>query len=288
MLPRISIVTPSLNQGEFLENTIDSVVSQNYPNLDYVIMDGGSSDQSAAIIKRFEKSLSSWESRKDNGQADAINRGFAKSTGAIFGWLNSDDILLPHSLEVIGTWFQENPDELWAVGSGLFMDEQGAVLLNGWRTIPFCRFGQNICFRSLLFWECDLIQPSVFFRKEAFFQAGGLDPNLQFCFDYDLFLRYAKRKRSGKIGDFLSAFRIHKKSKSSTMDDVRRKEDLLLQERHGKNQFPLAVQIFWRVWYRLRSRLNGLGRNAWFLLLPEGRQQRNSFLKGAGEKNSSS
>src|SRR6266540_2247918 len=111
--PRISIITPSFNQGAFLEQAIRSVIVQNYPNLEYVIIDGGSTDNSIEIIKKYEKHLHYWISEKDNGQYDAINKGFAKSSGVIMGWLNSDDMYCPWALKTVSSIFSECPNIEW-------------------------------------------------------------------------------------------------------------------------------------------------------------------------------
>src|ERR1039458_3148368 len=108
-LPRITIVTPSYNQSQFLEDTIRSVLTQNYPNVEYFVIDGGSTDGSVEIIKKYERWLTHWESVPDKGQADAILKGFARSTGDIVGWLNSDDLYLPGCLESVGTYYAEHP-----------------------------------------------------------------------------------------------------------------------------------------------------------------------------------
>jgi glycosyltransferase involved in cell wall biosynthesis len=115
---RISIVTPSYNQGQFLEETIKSVLSQNYPNLEYIIIDGSSTDNSADIIKKYEKHLAYWVSEKDNGQADAINKGFARATGEIFGWINSDDLYLPDTLHRVGEYWRTYPGCQFLTGDG--------------------------------------------------------------------------------------------------------------------------------------------------------------------------
>ena len=120
---KISIVTPSYNQSQFLERTILSVLNQNYPNLEYLIIDGGSTDGSVEIIRKYEKYLAYWVSEKDNGQADAINRGFQKSTGKILAWLNSDDIYLPGTLLKVSETFNKNPEVDLIFSNIFFIDE---------------------------------------------------------------------------------------------------------------------------------------------------------------------
>ena len=130
MLPKLSIITPSLNQGKFLEETIPSVLNQNYPNLEYVIIDGGSTDNSVAIIKRYEKHLTYWISEQDNGQADAINKGFEKTTGDIINWINSDDLLAADSLNSLTKEIRKNPNADFYFGDYLIIDKNGRELFS--------------------------------------------------------------------------------------------------------------------------------------------------------------
>ena len=121
--PRISIVTPSFNQGRFLERTILSVLNQNYPNLEYIVMDGGSTDESVEIIKKYENYLAYWISEKDNGQSDAIKKGFQKSTGEILAWLNSDDIYLSGALRGVAGFFRDGKGTEVVYGNRYIIDE---------------------------------------------------------------------------------------------------------------------------------------------------------------------
>src|SRR5258708_33872657 len=134
--PRISIVTPSYNQGQFLEETLRSVLLQGYPNLEYIIMDGGSSDNSAEIIEKYAPQLAYWESKPDSGQTHAINKGLKRSTGTIMGWLNSDDILLPKSLCRIAETFSAQPSTMIATGFRKVYDAQSRFLYNGIFDLP--------------------------------------------------------------------------------------------------------------------------------------------------------
>lgn len=232
-LPTITIVTPSYNQASFLEATIRSVLDQGYPNLEYIIMDGGSTDGSVDIIRRYADRLTFWVSEPDKGQADAIFRGFEKGSGTILGWLNSDDCLLPGALEQVGRYFQSHPETDCAVGGCVIVDAHGNLLKDR-QGFPDFTYGVRVTFNSLLYCGCGFNQPASFWRREAFFSTGGFDRSLRFCFDYDLFIRLARRAPFGRIDAFLACFRMHEESKTSTLQDVRHEENVLLWERYGR------------------------------------------------------
>jgi glycosyltransferase involved in cell wall biosynthesis len=182
--PKISIVTPSYNQGQFLEETIQSVLSQDYPNLEYIIIDGASTDNSVDIIKKYEKYLTYWVSEKDHGQTDAINKGFSKATGDIFAWINSDDLYLPDTLRRIGEYRMRHPDCHFLTGDGEIFDEAT-------NKREYYIKAKDYSFKDLLRFHQGkyLPQPSVFFSKEAFKRSGGLDTGLYYTMDLDLWLR---------------------------------------------------------------------------------------------------
>jgi len=229
--PRISIVTPSYNQGQFLEETIRSVLLQSYPNLEYIIMDGGSTDESVEIIKKYEPWLAYWVSEKDDGQADAIHRGLERATGEIFNWLNSDDYLLKSTLVRLAKPFAENSSLDLAIGGGIVVGPCGELIRK------YYSFPQE--FRSLLFGGQFFMQMSSFWRKDAYEAAGGLDTSLRFCFDYDLFLRLARRRPPESIDAMLAAFRIHDHSKTATIwESVALPEIALVRDRYGFSSLP--------------------------------------------------
>jgi glycosyltransferase involved in cell wall biosynthesis len=229
--PKISIVTPSYNQGQFLEETIRSVLLQGYPNLEYIIMDGGSTDNSVEIIKKYEPWLTYWVSEKDNGQADAIHRGFEKATGDIICWLNSDDYLLPGALLLVGKTFAEFSGLEFAIGGGIVVDINGELIRK------YYSFPQD--FRSILGGGQFFLQMSSFWRRDAYEFVGGLDTSLEFCFDYDLFLRLAHRRPPGKLDAMLSAYRFHEQSKTATIwKTVALPEMAVVRDRYGFNEIP--------------------------------------------------
>lgn len=242
--PIISIITPSYNQSEYLEKTICSVISQGYPELEFIIMDGGSDDGSVEIIKKYLDNIDYWVSEPDKGQADAIYRGFERSSGEIIGWLNSDDFLMPEALKKVALFFEENPHVDCVIGGCLLVDEGGSLIRLNNR--PQYYLGLKQDFRKLLFWETGFCQPACFWRRDAFFRVGGFDRDLRFCFDYDMFLRLAKEKPFGVIPDFLACFRHHGESKTSTLSDVCEREKVEVRRKHGLYSTPPIIRYLTR------------------------------------------
>jgi glycosyltransferase involved in cell wall biosynthesis len=214
--PRISIVTPSYNQAQFLPETIDSVLGQNYPNLDYIIMDGGSTDGSVEIIKRHEKHLTFWCSQTDNGQAAAVNEGFTHATGEIMAWLNSDDFYLPGTLKYVAEQLDPTRPELLFGNCFHFVD--GANKAMGSRV--------DEKHRRLNLQLIDyLIQPSTFWTQKLWRENGSLEAQWSYGFDWEWFIRAQKTAISFKPSTrYLSAYRIHARHKSSSSGDRRFQE----------------------------------------------------------------
>jgi glycosyltransferase involved in cell wall biosynthesis len=207
--PLISIVTPSFNQGRFLEETIRSVLDQNYPRLEYVVQDGGSRDQSVAVMEKYRSRLKHIESRKDNGQAHAINLGFAHATGGeIMAYLNSDDLLLPGSLNYVAAYFAAHPDVDVVYGHRVIIDTDSKEV--GRWVLP--RHSD-----TMLIWADYVPQETLFWRRRIWDKAGGrIDESFQFALDWDLLLRFrAAGARFVRLPRFLGAFRIHATQKTS-------------------------------------------------------------------------
>lgn len=205
----ISIVTPSYNQGHYLEETITSVLDQQYPNLEYIIIDGGSTDNSVEIIRKYEKHLKFWVSEKDSGQANAINKGLNYSTGEIFNWLNSDDYLEPGALQKIATAFKEDKIQMVAGRVRIFETETVEIVQN-----------QNLSAQGLMCWENDVkfVQPGVWLRRKLLSKCGGIDETFHYAFDWDLYIRYLYHFSSVKeIDDLLVHFRLHNQSKTQSL-----------------------------------------------------------------------
>ena len=215
-LPRISIVTPSYNQGQFLEATIRSVLDQGYPNLEYMVMDGGSTDESVDIIRRYSGQLAYWASAPDGGQSAAIGQGFKQSTGGILGWLNSDDMLLPGSLEHVAQTFRDHPKIGFLCGGLVDIDEHGHVTWCHWPVAP--------TLERLLVVGFYVKQPECFFTRSAYTRAGGIDPDFEFAMDYDLFLRILRTGRARATTRLLACSRSHAATKTATLQTVRQAE----------------------------------------------------------------
>jgi len=249
--PKISIVTPSYNQGQFLEKTILSVLSQQYPNLEYFIMDGGSSDNSVEIIKRYADKLAYWQSKPDCGQADAIAQGFAMSTGDVLGWLNSDDLLLPGALLVAGKTFSNVQRCITVTGRCVRIDENG---------YPFAvSVPRKKNWHSMLIWEHGLSQPATFWRRDAYEEVGGIDVAMKYSFDYDLFVRLRKSGNIKILPNYLAAFRVHPLSKTSTLLLTALAEHKIIVKRYRNSKlFPLNLSklltLPWVHFYQIRNK----------------------------------
>lgn len=207
--PKISIVTPSFQQGAFIEKTLQSVLIQAYPNLEYFVQDGGSQDNTTEILKRYQGTLSGWKSEHDNGQSHAINLGLARTSGEIMAWLNSDDLLLPGTLAYVADYFNKHPDVDVIYGNRLIIDEQGMEI--GRWILP----GHD---GKVLSWVDYIPQETLFWRRRIWEKAGNkIDESFQFAMDWDLLLRF--REAGAKFTHlpfFIGAFRVHKEQKTSS------------------------------------------------------------------------
>jgi glycosyltransferase involved in cell wall biosynthesis len=209
--PRISIVTPSYNQGQFLEQTIESVISQGYPNLEYIIVDGGSTDNSVEIIRKYEKHLAWWVSEKDRGQTHALNKGFERATGEWVAYLNSDDLYLPGALSRVSSEIRQNPGCCWLAGGCHTL--QGSELCR-------CRYPEFLSSRAAWFHHCLVAQSSVFWKRELFQQHGLLDDSYHYCMDYEFWMRLVIAGRVCQPVNYpISVFRYHATSKTVSQED---------------------------------------------------------------------
>ena len=213
---KISIVTPSYNQGQYLEETIQSVLDQKYPNLEYIIMDGGSTDNSVDIIKKYESHLTHWESKPDDGQADAIKKGFNMATGDILAWLNSDDYYLPDTLNQVSELFARDDLKIVFGECVLYHEKSGKVKPS--RVIEYAQ-------SHIIELSDYIIQPSSFWTKKTYDLVGNLNEKLIYTFDWDWFIR-AKRKgvHFQPVDKTWSVYRYHDQHKTGTGGNKREEE----------------------------------------------------------------
>ena len=241
--PKISIVTPSYNQGQFIEETIRSVLLQGYPDLEYIVMDGESTDESVEIIEKYEPWIDYWVSEEDEGQSDAINKGLDQATGELYAWLNSDDYYASGALWAVAEGFQNaDPDVGALVGTAHKVDPTGKVI--------YTPDAEHLEFEDLLRWrENNFMQPGCFFRRSAWEEAGPLREDLYYCLDVDLWLRMAKKKRFKRIEQTLAYAYEHSNAKTAAHIPRMRAETALIVSEHGgyevarQDLFEMANQL---------------------------------------------
>lgn len=226
---RISIVTPSFNQGHLLEETIRSVLLQGYPDLEYFVVDGQSTDNSVEIIRKYEKYLTWWVSEKDHGQSQAVNKGFARATGSIRGFLNSDDLLEPCALHRVANAMSAGHQ--WVVGQVRYLNEQG-------RTWPLAAYPEQSA--SDWFLHCPIPQPGSFWSGKVHGQIGEFREDMRYYFDYDFWmrLRFHCRIRPHVIPETLAVYRLHATSKTVTQNSAFREEGRLVRGRYHATLQP--------------------------------------------------
>jgi glycosyltransferase involved in cell wall biosynthesis len=235
-LPTISIVTPSLNQGDFVEWTVRSVFEQRYPKLEYIFMDGGSTDHTLERIAPYRDRFWHFESGPDDGQSAAIAKGFSLATGELMAYLNSDDVLLPGTLNFVVDYFHRHPEVDCLYGHRCIINEMNQVI--GHWILPR--------HSSFLMRRWDLIpQESCFWRRRLFEQKGNVDVSLHFAMDYDLFVRYMNFGKFKRVNRFLAAFRIHQNAKTATqLNTIGKMEVDRVRQRNNIRLLPLVGDFF--------------------------------------------
>jgi glycosyltransferase involved in cell wall biosynthesis len=225
MALRISVVTPSFNQGRYLEAAIRSVLDQDYQNIEYLVMDGGSTDGSIDIIRRYESRLAHWVSRPDGGQSAAIASGFRRATGDILAWLNSDDVYLPGTLSLVARAFEHSPEADFVYGARRIIDEEGRFIRSYDPPTVLHKF--YFAFGQWIPQEC------AFWRRSLYDRAGGLDTTLGFSLDFSLFIRMWAKGRFKKLDAELGALRDHPATKTQQIADVMFREGAAIRAANG-------------------------------------------------------
>lgn len=252
--PLISIATPSYNQGPFIEETIRSVLLQGYPCLEYIVIDGGSTDNSVDIIKKYDPWLSYWISERDKGQAHAINKGFSRATGDILAWINSDDYYYANVFRTIARIFGRYPKVGLVHGYEDYIDRCGHLIQKAYPAIKNAR-------ALTLYYGWPLLQLTCFWRKEAYLAVGELDETLHISFDYDLFLRIAYRFPSTYIPFCVGAFRRYPSQKSEMKEVIAREHPAVWERFISEARIPAWKYGLFGSWYRLLGLWSTQGAN---------------------------
>ncbi|MAT09315.1 MAG: hypothetical protein CL707_09485 [Chloroflexi bacterium] len=210
-LPLITVITPSFNQGAFIEQTIRSVLLQNYPRVEYFVMDGGSTDNTKSVLEKYSPWITEWKSENDKGQSDAINKGFAKSTGDVVAWINADDIYRPNAFLLVAKAMIDNPS------AGLFYGDWSEINSEGIEQNTFSPKIPSVL--NLLFAVKSYVaQPALFFRRTALEEVGFVDENLHMVMDFELLLRLLSKYEPAQVNKILASYRVHPDTKTNTMD----------------------------------------------------------------------
>ena len=236
-LPLVSIVTPSFNQARYLEATIQSVLSQNYPRLEYIIVDGGSTDGSVEIIKKYENKLAWWVSERDQGQTDAINKGFAHAKGDFLAWLNSDDTYEADALSPAVKFLQTHPEVGLVYGNANYINEDGHVI----GRFPAAQTDLIRLRRGYV----HVPQQAAFFRADLWRSVGPLDASFYFAMDYDLWVRLAMHSQVKYVPQTWANFRLHTSGKTISADDRCWPEMLRVHYRDGGNFLSVIVAKYY-------------------------------------------
>lgn len=239
-LPTISVITPSYNQAQFIRATIDSILSQDYPDLDYWVIDGGSTDGTVEILKSYGDKIQ-WVSEKDKGQTDAINKGLSRAKGEVLAYLNSDDVYLPGTLKRVGEYYA-NTGADWITGDCTVIDVEGKPISGNWLIAGYKRFLMAIYSPTLLrIADSMLPQPSTFWSRKAWEKVGKFNESYRYVMDYDYWLRMSQYFKPHDLGVALSGFRSQPDSKSETSRDKLMAESFIALKANRANQLELFL-----------------------------------------------
>jgi glycosyltransferase involved in cell wall biosynthesis len=241
-LPKISVITPSYNQAHYINQTIQSVLSQKYPNLEYIVMDGGSTDGTLKILKKYKKKIKIY-SQKDNGQSDAINKGLKLATGDIFCFINSDDSFLNDSLWKIGYFFRENRQAFWVSGKCKTVNKKNKEvrkIITIYKNI-LLKYFRNIYVLLLVNF---ISQPATFWRKEITDKIGNFDEKLHYSMDYDYWLRIYKKYDLYYFDDYLASYRVHETSKAVSSPENQFIAEYNISKKYNKLKIINLIHLF--------------------------------------------
>ncbi len=263
--PKISIITPSYNQAEFIERTILSVLKQDYPNLEYIIMDGGSTDGTIEILKKYSDHII-WKSEKDNGQSDAINKGLKMATGDIVAYLNSDDTYKPSALRKVADFFKKNPEKFWVYGKCKIInknDEEIRKPITWYKNFLLRKYSY-----AKLLTENFISQPATFWKREIHAKRGFFDENEHLCMDYEFWLRIGQKYPAGVIDNYLANFRYYPNSKSGSVNKKQFQDELRLAKKYG-GKYPASLFLHKFNYYKITTiyeALSKIKKNKYFFV----------------------
>lgn len=259
-LPKITVITPSFNQVKFIEQTIESVLNQGYPNLEYIIMDGGSTDGTIEVLKRYSGWLE-WISERDRGQSHAINKGLRMATGDVLAFINSDDLYEPGALLKVGTFFAEHSEAAWLTGKCRIIDQEGQEIRR--LITKYKNFWLRLKSYQLLLIIDYISQPATFWRKRVIEKVGFFDETLHYAMDYDYSLRVGRLFKLWVLDDYLASYRIHPSSKAGSSAHAQFETDLEIARRYVSSPayghlHALHNALIVTVYRRLLSQNRGL------------------------------
>ena len=238
--PKISIITPSYNQALFIRKTIESILNQNYPNLEYIIIDGGSTDGTISILKKYGSKIT-WKSEKDKGQTNAINKGFKMATGDILAYINSDDVYEKGAFFKVADYFQKNPKIWWTDGKCKIINEDDKEIRQ-WITAYKNYFLKRYSYNMLLVLDY-ISPPAVFWRREVMDEFGLFDESQYYEMDYEYWLRIGKKYKQGFINDYLADFRIHTQSKTGQHFVRHYWQEFIVAKKYTQNPILLSLHL---------------------------------------------